>query len=128
MSEICLDCFNKECGREYTERDVLLDYDLCETCGKIKPCVVRYRGALGKLLYSLGFRKRMLTDDASADCQEEEDALIARLMEDFGEQEGERFNALNEQLQDDPSAAVPADVEQRVLDLIQKHSKKEWAE
>ena len=44
MAEICLDCFNKE-REEYnepplTEKDVILDDDLCEWCGEIKPCVI----------------------------------------------------------------------------------------
>ena len=124
MSEICLDCFNKESGREYTERDVLLDYDLCETCGEIKPCVIRFRRPLEKLFYSLGFRKRMLTDEELAAWQEEEDKRIAELMEEFAEHEGEKYNALNERLQNDPSAAVPADFKQKAVDLIQGYTKR----
>ena len=121
MSEICLDCFNKDCGKEYTEYDVLLDYDLCEFCGKIKPCVIRYRRPLEKLFYSLGFRKKMLSDEELAAWQEEEDKRTAELMEEFARHEGEKYDALNERLKNDPSAAVPTDIEKRALDFINSY-------
>lgn len=44
MAEFCLDCFNQYVSdEELTEEDVLLDLDLCEGCGEIKPCVVRVK-------------------------------------------------------------------------------------
>lgn len=44
MAEFCLDCFNQYVSEEeLTEEDVLLDFDLCEGCGEIKPCVVRLK-------------------------------------------------------------------------------------
>ncbi len=43
MSEICLDCYNKQFGTHYTEKDVKLEMDLCEDCGQIKPTIVVFR-------------------------------------------------------------------------------------
>ena len=46
MAEYCLECFNKLCGTHYTKRQVVIDYkelDLCESCGELKPCIVRVR-------------------------------------------------------------------------------------
>lgn len=47
MSEICLECFNKglleDKMKPITKKDVILSYDLCEICGEIKPCIVRYK-------------------------------------------------------------------------------------
>jgi hypothetical protein len=44
MAEICLDCYNKElaeCNKPIlTEKEVVLDDDLCESCGEIKPCII----------------------------------------------------------------------------------------
>ncbi len=44
MAEICLDCFNKERQKDnkapLTKKDVVLNNDLCEWCGEIKPCVI----------------------------------------------------------------------------------------
>lgn len=49
-----------------------------------------------------------------------EDALFAILMDDFARVEGERLLELNEELKDDPNAAVPADVQQRCIDVINR--------
>lgn len=43
MAEFCLECFNRLGGTNYTRRDVVLDPDLCEECGEVKPCVVVLR-------------------------------------------------------------------------------------
>lgn len=43
MAEFCLDCWNKLNGTHYTERDVILESDLCEGCGEIKDCIVVFR-------------------------------------------------------------------------------------
>lgn len=40
MAEFCLECFNKINHRNYTGKEVWLEYDLCEECGEIKPCVM----------------------------------------------------------------------------------------
>lgn len=41
--EICLDCFNKMLGENYTEKDYLLSKELCfcEDCEQMKHIVVR---------------------------------------------------------------------------------------
>lgn len=49
-----------------------------------------------------------------------EDALFALLMDDLAEVEGERLLELNEELKKDPDAAVPADVQQRCIDVINR--------
>lgn len=42
MAEFCLDCYNQYVSdKKLTEEDVILDIDLCEGCGEIKPCVIR---------------------------------------------------------------------------------------
>ena len=45
MAEFCLDCWNKLCEKNFTERDYILsrDLDLCEECGEWKPVIVRVR-------------------------------------------------------------------------------------
>jgi len=53
MAEICLDCMNEMDGTHLTEADVVLGLDLCEECGQIKPCVVRYRLWTEKLVRSM---------------------------------------------------------------------------
>lgn len=40
MAEFCLKCFNEMNATSYTEKDVILEDDLCEGCGEIKPCVM----------------------------------------------------------------------------------------
>lgn len=46
MAEICLECLNKsfyENKKELTEKDVIMDWDLCEDCGEWKMCVIRIK-------------------------------------------------------------------------------------
>ena len=44
MAEFCLDCFNKYFSdKQLTEKDVIMDIDLCEECGEWKPCVIRIK-------------------------------------------------------------------------------------
>lgn len=63
MSEICLDCFSKEEGRKIPTSKVILDEDLCEVCGQVKPCIVRYRRPLERLRYVLGLPDPWDNDD-----------------------------------------------------------------
>lgn len=49
-----------------------------------------------------------------------EDSVLALLMDEFAESEGKRFIEENERLRQDPSAAVPEDVERRALQLINR--------
>lgn len=49
-----------------------------------------------------------------------ENAVISLLMEEYAQDEGERYIKLNEQLENDPEAAVPLDVERRALKLIER--------
>ena len=44
MAEFCLKCYNKLNGTHYTKGDVIEDYDLCESCGAYKKCIVQFRG------------------------------------------------------------------------------------
>lgn len=42
MAEFCLDCYNQYVSdEELTVEDVVLDIDLCEGCGALKPCVLK---------------------------------------------------------------------------------------
>lgn len=46
MAEFCLDCLNKylmEKNSQLTKEDVTMDMDLCEGCGKWKPCVIKIK-------------------------------------------------------------------------------------
>lgn len=44
MAEFCLECFNQYIsGKKLTEKDVIVDFDLCEECGEYKPCVIRVK-------------------------------------------------------------------------------------
>lgn len=49
-----------------------------------------------------------------------EDSVLALLMDEFAESEGKRYIEENERLRQDPSAAVPEDVERRALQLIDR--------
>ena len=40
MAEFCLECLNRIHGTDFKDDEVTLQDDLCEECGKIKPCVV----------------------------------------------------------------------------------------
>lgn len=40
MAEFCLECFNRLNDMKLTEKEVVLEDDLCEGCGNIKPCVI----------------------------------------------------------------------------------------
>lgn len=44
MAEFCLECYNKYFSdKEVSEKDVIMDIDLCEECGEWKPCVIRIK-------------------------------------------------------------------------------------
>jgi len=58
MAEFCLDCLNKLDGTHLTEADVILMDDLCEGCGKVVPCVVRYRLPWEKVFWKLRHRRK----------------------------------------------------------------------
>lgn len=45
MAEFCLKCFN-EClhiGENLTEDDVIMQWDMCERCGRNLPCVIQIK-------------------------------------------------------------------------------------
>ena len=50
MAEFCLACMNRLGGTQLTEADVVLLDDLCEGCGRVVPCVVRYRSPPEKMI------------------------------------------------------------------------------
>ena len=56
-----------------------------------------------------------------------EDALFALLMDEIAEKEGELAREENERLKNDPSAAVPEDVDRRCLQTIRRHFMKQKA-
>jgi len=43
MAEFCLECYNELNGTHFTEKDVILEEDLCEGCGEYKPTIVVFR-------------------------------------------------------------------------------------
>ncbi len=57
MSEICLDCWNKENGTNYKKRKYVLSKDLClcESCGKYKRVIIRERNCLAIIIMCLLF-------------------------------------------------------------------------
>lgn len=57
--------------------------------------------------------------------EEFEDARFALLMEGVARKEGERLEALNEMLQENPEAAVPESVNRRCLETIDRHFARE---
>jgi len=65
MAEFCLNCLNKLDGTHLTEADVILLDDLCEECGKIVPCVVRYRSPLEKIFWKLRHKQKKNTTEDS---------------------------------------------------------------
>ena len=40
MAEFCIECFNKMNDTKLTNKEVILEDDLCEGCGEVKPCVI----------------------------------------------------------------------------------------
>lgn len=57
--------------------------------------------------------------------EEYEDAYFALLMEEVAKKEGERLEALNEKLQNDPEAAVPESLDKRCLETIDRYFAKQ---
>ena len=57
--------------------------------------------------------------------EEYEDAYFALLMEEVAKKEGERLEALNERLQNDPNAAVPESLDKRCLETIDRYFAKQ---
>nr|WP_325181202.1 DUF4367 domain-containing protein [uncultured Oscillibacter sp.] len=57
--------------------------------------------------------------------EEFEDARFALLMEGVARKEGERLEALNEMLQENPEAAVPESLDKRCLEIIDRHFARE---
>ena len=57
--------------------------------------------------------------------EEFEDARFALLMEGVARKEGERLEALNEMLQENPEAAVPESLDKRCLEVIDRHFARE---
>ena len=56
-----------------------------------------------------------------------EDALFALLMDDIATMESKKAEEENERLQNDPSAAVPEDLDRRCMQLIHRHFAKQKA-
>ena len=54
-----------------------------------------------------------------------EDALLAILMDELAEADGEELHALNEKLKEDPDAAVPVRLEQKCLQSIGKEFRRQ---
>lgn len=54
-----------------------------------------------------------------------EDAYFALLMDEVAEQEGARLEKINEELQDDPSADVPKQVDDKCLKVISRYFEKQ---
>ena len=50
-----------------------------------------------------------------------EDAYFALLMHEVAEQEGVRLEKLNEELQNDPAAAVPEEIDRKCLKTIDRY-------
>lgn len=118
MSEICLDCFNKLEGKHYRQSAVILGDDWCEDCGEYKPCIIRFRKPWERVKYFFGIRERELTEEEWEALEAEEDAMFARMMNEYAHAEGERYSAENERLKNDPDAEVPPDVDRRARELI----------
>ena len=61
LAEFCLDCMNETLDehKKLTEKDVVLEWDLCEGCGKWKPCVIAIekRDLWGLLIDFFGWAK-----------------------------------------------------------------------
>lgn len=58
MAEFCLECMNKYAENEkekLKEKDVIVDWDLCEGCGGWKPCVItiKKKGIFTRLKYMI---------------------------------------------------------------------------
>lgn len=56
-----------------------------------------------------------------------EDALFALLMDEIATIEGQKAEEENRRLQNDPSAAVPEDLDRRCMQLIHRHFAKQKA-
>lgn len=119
MSELCLDCLSKMDGKRYRPSSVILGDDWCEECCQYKPCVIRFRKPWERIKYFFGIRERELSEEEWAELEEEEDARFARMMDEFMDSEGKRYEAENERLKDDPDAAVPIAIEKRAIERIE---------
>ena len=114
MSDIC---------HEHTKKRNKKHHSACDVIDILKKVRARLR-----ICFSHGWKpfrccERENIGEKSETIEAEEDAILAKLMAEYAEEEGRKFNALNEQLQDIPPSEVPVNIDKRFLELIDKKLK-----
>lgn len=116
MSDICHEYTEKRNRKHHSTCDVI---DIIRITGaKIRICFIHGRKPFLRFLNFFRIHERKNKGEKLDALEAEEDAILAKLMAEYAEEEGKKYNALNEQLQDIQPSAVPVNIDKRFLELI----------
>lgn len=118
MSDIYHKHTKKRSRKHHSTCDLIAD--LWKDSARMRNCFIHSRKPFGCFLNFFRIRERENIGVKSETMKAEEDAILAKLMTEYAEEEGRKYNALNDQLQVVPAPEVPANVEKRLLELIDK--------
>ena len=121
MSDICHEHTKKRNSKHHSACDVI------DILRKFRARLrIRFTHGWKPFRCSLIFfriRERESKGEKPEALEAEEDAILAKLMAEYAEEEGKKYNALNEQLQDIQPSAVPVNNDKKFLELIDKKLK-----
>ena len=86
----------------------------------MRSCLIYSRKTFWCFINSFRICKRENIGKKPEVLEAEEDTILAKLMAEYAEENGRKYNALNEQLHVIPVPEVPVNVEKRFLELIDK--------
>ncbi len=121
MSDICHEYTKKRNRKQHPACDVI--EDLRRISARMRICFIHRRKPFRCFLNFFRICERENKGEKPEALEAEEDAILANLMAEYAEEEGKKYNALNEQLQDIPPSAVPVNIEKRFLELINRELK-----
>lgn len=121
MSDICHEHTKTRNRKHHSACDVI--DDLSKTSARMRICFIHRRKPFRCFLIFLRICERENKGEKPEALEAEEDAILVKLMAEYAEEEGKKYNALNEQLQDIPPSAVPVIIEKRFLELINRELK-----
>lgn len=116
MSDICHEHTKKRNRKHHSACDVIDVLRIIRA--RIRICFIHGRKPFRCILNFFKIRECENIGEKSETIEAEEDAILAKLMAEYAEEEGRKYNALNEQLQDIPPSEVPVNIEKRFLELI----------
>ena len=121
MSDICHEHTKKRNRKHHSACDVI-DI-LRKTRARLRIRFTHgWKPSRGSLIF-FRIRERESRGEKPETLEAEEDTILAKLMAEYAEEEGRKYNALNEQLQVIQPSAVPVNNDKRFLELIDKKLK-----